>query len=127
MPIIWQVTEGDRVDIVFSNPYTTAESEKVMNEIYARPGLSRPLRFLVDVRQSAAPDVDFVANAITFWQLHINDMWNAKVAVVTANPIQAGMGRISERAAQSRELPFAVRVFGDEEWDEAKRWLAVED
>ena len=123
MPIAWQVSDGDRIDIVFSNPYTIAESERVMNEVFATLRLTRPLRFLVDVRHSAPPDLDFVSNAITFWQLHVNDMWGAKVAIVTANAQQVGMGQMSERTAEARQLPFTLRVFDDSEWDEARQWL----
>ena len=123
MPIAWQVSDGDRIDIVFSNPYTIAESERVMNEVFATLRLTRPLRFLVDVRHSAPPDLDFVSNAITFWQLHVNDMWGAKVAIVTANAQQVGMGQMSERTAEARQLPFTLRVFDDSDWDEARQWL----
>jgi hypothetical protein len=123
MPIRWRVGAGGIVDVLFSDPYTLAESEQAMKEIYARPGLARPLRFLVDVRKSAPPDTEFVANAITFWQLHVSDMWGAKVAVVADSERQVGMAHMSERTAASRELPFTVRVFHGSEWEEAERWL----
>lgn len=124
MPITWRVTDGGGITIVFSNPYSIAESEKTMKEIFASPEPRRPLRFLIDVRQSAAPDVEFVANAITFWQLHVHHMWDAKIAVVAATDDQLDMADMSERATESRDLPFSVRVFRESEWHEAERWLA---
>src|SRR4029450_2942738 len=52
MPITWRLN-GNRIDIAFSDPYTLAESERVMREVFADPRAKRPLRFLVDVRQGA--------------------------------------------------------------------------
>ena len=124
MPINWRLSDGGRIDITFSDPYTQRESEKVMTDIYAKPGLDYPLRFLVDVRQSSPPDTEFVFNAITFWQLHVNDMWGAKIAVVAATDGQTGMADMSERTAEWRQLPFTVRSFREREWDDAVRWLA---
>jgi hypothetical protein len=123
VPITWQLN-GNRIDIVFSDPYTLAESEKVMREVFADPRAKRPLRFLVDVRHSAAPDSEFVGNAITFWQAHISHMWNARIAVVAATDAQTRMGRLSEDTAESRELPFAIRVFSESESGVATSWLA---
>lgn len=122
MPITWDVCDR-RVNILFSDPYTASESEKVMNEIFARPGLARPLRFLVDVRQSTPPDIEFVGNAITFWQLHVRQMWGAKIAVVVSTERQGQMGQISERTAASRDLPFTIRVFNEDTGHDAERWL----
>lgn len=123
MPISWQQSTGGRIDIVFSNPYTLEESEKTMKAIFAHPGLTRPLRLLVDVRQSTAPDTEFVVNSINFFQLHIDQMWGARIAVVVANDAQADMGHISERSAESRELPFTLRVFLESQRDDAEYWL----
>jgi hypothetical protein len=122
MPISWR-PNGNRFDIVFTDPYTQSESEKAMKEIFARPDLRRPLRFLVDVRHSAPPDVEFVTSAITFWQLHIDKMWGAKVAVVAATDQQARMGHLSEQSAQARQLPFSVRVFPEADRTGAEQWL----
>jgi hypothetical protein len=127
MPISWRVSDEGRIDISFADPYTIVESEKAMTEIYAQPGLQRPLRFLVDVRQSSPPNADFVLNAISFWQMHVSDMWGAKIAVVTATEGQAGMADMSGRAAEWRQLPFTIRPFPEAEWDEAVRWLQPED
>jgi hypothetical protein len=123
MPITWRLGSKGRIDITFSDPYTQRESEKVMAEIYAKAELDRPLRFLVDVRQSSPPDTEFVFNAITFWQLHVNDMWGAKIAVVTATDSQTGMADMSERTAEWRQLPFTIRSFQERELDDAVRWL----
>jgi hypothetical protein len=123
MPITWELGKGGRVDVVFSDPYTLEESEKTMKAIFADPTPARPLRMLVDVRQSAPPDTEFVVNAINFWQLHVDKMWGAKVAVVTANDAQADMGHISERSAEARELPFTLHVFLDAQRADAEAWL----
>ena len=124
MPIGWHVSEGGRrVDVNFSDPYSIAESEKVMQEIFATPGVARPLRFLIDVRGATPPDAEFVLNATTFWQLHISEMWGAKIAIVASTERQIGMGHMSERSAESRELPFTVQVFHESEIDAAARWL----
>jgi stage II sporulation SpoAA-like protein len=120
--ITWQLN-GNRIDIVFSDPYTLAESEKVMREIFADARAKRPLRFLVDVRQSTPPDSEFVGNAITFWQAHISHMWNARIALVAATDAQARMGRLSGDTAESRALPFTVRVFPESDWGAATSWL----
>ena len=77
MPITWRIS-ASWIDVRFSDPYTIPESESVMNEIFGHPGVARPLRFLVDVRDSAAPNTEFVGNAITFWQLHVDKMWGPK-------------------------------------------------
>ena len=126
MPITWQRT-GSRIDIRFSDPYSLPESEKVMKEIYARPDIPRPLRFLVDVRHAAPPDTEFVGNAITFWQLHVTQMWGAKVAVIAATDGQVRMGHVSELTAESRDLPFTLRVFRDSEGEAAEQWLTAPD
>ena len=126
MPITWQVGSGGRVDVVFSDPYTMEESEKTMKAIFAHPTPARPLRLLVDVRRSAAPDTEFVVNAINFWQLHVDKMWGAKVAVVAANDAQVDMGRISERSAEARELPFTLHVFLESQWSDAEGWLQAQ-
>jgi hypothetical protein len=123
MPIAWSVNDDGRIDVVFSDPYTVAESEKTMKEVIARADLRRPLRFLIDVRGSTPPDTDFVVNATNFWQLHVREMWDARVAVVIATPKQEGMAQMSERSAASRELPFTIRVFHESAWEEALRWL----
>lgn len=121
MPITWRTGQGGRIDVAFSDPYSLPESEKVMKEIYARPDVGRPLRFLVDVRQSSPPDADFVLNAVTFWQAHVRDMWKAKVAVVAATDAQIDKAEFTERSAAWRDLPFTLRVFRDV--PEAERWL----
>ena len=124
MPISWRMSgDGRRVEIEFSDPYSIPESERVMKEVFARPELPRPLRFLVDVRNSTAPGTDFVVNATTFWQVHVSDMWRAKVAVVAATDAQIGMAEMSERSAEWSQSPFSVRVFRDVQ--EAEQWLAA--
>jgi hypothetical protein len=125
MPISWRANGKQRVDLVFSDPYSAPESESVMKQVFADASLGRPLRFLVDVRHSAPPDTEFVCNAILFWQMHVRNMWDAKVAVVAATDRQVEMGEISERTAASRELPFTVRVFHESQWDEAELWLGA--
>lgn len=128
MPIRWRAdTAGGWVEVIFTDPYTLAESEQVMKEIFADSRLTRPLRLLVNVRQSTPPDTNFVVNATTFWQLHIKEMWGAKVAVVVATDRQFGMAQMSARTASSNELPFIVRVFQEAEWDEATGWLTLGD
>ena len=123
MPIVWRM-HGTRIDIVFTDPYTLAESEKVMKEIFAERSLRRPLRFLVDVRNSTAPDVEFVGNAVTFWQMHLSLMWGAKIAVVVETDAQLRMGRLSEDSVESRELPFTIRAFPASDVEAATAWLA---
>ena len=127
MPITWRPGDNGRIDVAFTAPYTTAESERVMKEIYERDDIARPLRFLVDVRQTSPPDAEFVVNAITFWQLHVSEMWGAKIAVVTATAGQLGMAHVSEQSAEGRDLPFKVRAFRESEWTDAERWLAATD
>ena len=126
MPITWRVN-GRWVDVVFTDPYTLHEAEAVMKEIYRQPGLARPLRFLVDVREAAVPNTEFVANAIMFWQLNVAHMWGAKVAIVTGTDRQARMAHISESTAESRELPFTVEVFDASARGQALQWLARDD
>ena len=106
-----------------TDPYTREESEKVMKEVYAQPAVKRPLRFLVDVRTSTPPDTDFVGNALTFWQLHVSEMRGARIAVIAATEGQTRMAHMSELSAESRELPFTMRVFSPREFDDAVRWL----
>jgi hypothetical protein len=127
MPITWRRNAAGRIDVAFAEPYSTQESERVMKEIYSQPGLARPLRFLVDVRASTPPDTEFVVNAINFWQLHVRDMWGARVAVVAATDGQMGMADISEQSVEWRNLPFTVRAFRESEWQEAERWLAQKE
>jgi hypothetical protein len=125
MPITWH--ENHRtgwLDISFSDPYTLPEAERVMTDVYSRLGLSRPLRFLVDVTGSTPPSSEFVVNATTFWQLHAADMWGAKVAIVTATAPQQTKAELTEHSIASRELPFTVRVFTDSAFDAAKQWLS---
>lgn len=126
MPITWRVN-GRWIDIRFTNPYTLTEAESVMKEIYRQPGVAHPLRFLVDVRDAAPPSTEFVGNAIMFWQLHVDQMWGAKVAIVTGTERQAQMGHVSESTAESRSLPFTLRVFDEPDTGQALRWLATDD
>jgi hypothetical protein len=126
MPITWRMN-ASWIDVKFSDPYTLPESETVMKEIFGQPGLTCPLRFLVDVRPSAVPDTEFVGNAITFWQLHVDKMWGAKVAIVTRTEGQARMAHVSELTARSRELPFTLRVFDESELVQAQRWLELSE
>lgn len=124
MPITWHVNDRTGwIDIAFSDPYTADEAERVMTEVYARLGLSRPLRFLIDVRKSTPPSAEFVVNATTFWQMHAGDMWGAKVAIVTATAPQKTKAQMTENSAAQRELPFTVRVFAEAELDAAHHWL----
>jgi hypothetical protein len=125
MPITWRAEESGAIHLVFSDPYSITESEKVMIDIFSNPGVTRPLRFLVDVRQSKPPDTDFVVNATNFWQLHIDKMWDAKIAIVAATERQAGMAQISERSTEARQLPFTLRLFHESESTEAEEWLAT--
>src|SRR5262245_49496589 len=127
MPITWRVGGGGIVEVSFSDPYTIRESEQTMKEVFARRSIGRPLRFLVDVRQSTPPDMEFVSNAITFWQLHVSEMWGAKIAVVARSERQVDMGQMSERTVASRELPFKVRVFEEADIAEAEHWLESKD
>jgi hypothetical protein len=126
MPITWRMSRN-WVDVKFSDPYTLPESESVMKEIFAQPAVPRPLRFLVDVRSSTPPDMEFVSSAITFWQLHIDKMWGAKIAIVTGTEKQARMAHVSEMTAESRELPFTLRVFDQSEWADAEQWLELDE
>jgi hypothetical protein len=123
MPITWQLNPRGHVDVAFLDPYSQDEAEKVMKQVFAEPGVPRPLRFLVDVRQSTPPDAEFVVNAITFWQMHVSHMWNAKIAVVAATERQAGMAEMTELSAESRDLPFTIRRFHESEWTDAESWL----
>ena len=124
MPITWRVNDHTGwIDITFTDPYTLDGAERVMKDIFALLGLSRPLRFLIDVRASTPPSAEFVVNATTFWQLHAADMWGAKVAIVTATAPQKTKAELSEHSAASRELPFTVRVFTESELETAKQWL----
>jgi len=124
MPITWRM-DGRRIQVTFSDPYTREESERVMKDIFGQPGLTYPLRFLVDVRNSASPDIEFVGNAILFWQLHVDKMWGAKVAIVTGTEGQASMAHVSAQTAQSRALPFTLREFDQSELAQAHQWLAT--
>lgn len=126
MPITWRMN-ASWIDVTFTDPYTLPESEAVMKEIFAQPGVTRPLRFLVDVRNSSAPNTEFVGNAITFWQLHVDKMWGAKVAIVTGTEGQARMARVSDLTARSRELPFTLRVFDESELAQAQQWLVLDE
>jgi hypothetical protein len=123
MPVTWEADHGGRIDIVFSDPYTMEESERAMKAVFALEGLVLPLRLLVDVRRSAPPDTEFVVNSINFFQLHVDRMWGARVAVVVASDAQADMGHLTERSAESRELPFTFRVFLESDLEDAERWL----
>ena len=124
MPITWHVNHRTGwIDITFSDPYTLDEAERVMIEVFAQLGLSRPLRFLIDVRGSTPPDSAFVVNATTFWQMHASDMWGAKIAIVTATDRQRAKAQLSEDSAAARGLPFTVRVFPESEIEAAERWL----
>jgi hypothetical protein len=114
-------------EVTFTDPYTLTEAETVMKEIYRQPGLPHPLRFLVDVRHAAAPSTEFVGNAVMFWQLHVDKMWGAKVAIVTGTEPQARMAHVSESTAQSRELPFTLRVFDEPDAGQALQWLARDE
>jgi hypothetical protein len=125
MPIVWRIS-GYRIEIAFSDPYTQDEAERVMKEIYARPDVTLPLRLLVDVRQSTPPTTEFVGNAIMFWQLHVDKMWSAKIAVVTGTSGQTRMAEVSGRTAESRDLPFTMRTFDGTEIAEALAWLRAE-
>jgi hypothetical protein len=123
MPITWQISPRGHVDVLFTDPYSQAEAEKVMKQVFAEPGVPRPLRFVVDVRQSTPPDAEFVVNAITFWQMHVSEMWDAKIAIVAATERQAGMAEMTELSAESRDLPFTIRRFHESERAEADAWL----
>ena len=124
MPITWRVNDHTGwIDITFTDPYTLDEAERVMKDVFALLGLSRPLRFLIDVRASTPPSAEFVVNATTFWQLHAADMWGAKIAIVTATAPQKTKAELSEHSAAARELPFTVRVFTESETETAKQWL----
>lgn len=123
MPISWSVDGNGQVNISFIGDYSIEEAERVMKEVYADSRPARPLRFLVDVRHSAPPDIEFIVSTVTFWQLHVKDMWGAKVAVVTATARQDDMARLSEQSAAWRSLPFSMCSFHEPEWDEARRWL----
>jgi hypothetical protein len=94
-----------------------------MQEVYGRTDLQRPLRFLVDVRRSTPPDAEFVVNAVTFWQMHVHDMWGARIAVVAATDGQMGMADISSQTVEWRDLPFMLRAFREDQWKDAERWL----
>ena len=126
MPITWRMSP-DGIDITFSDPYTLADAERVMKEVFARPDVPRPLRLLVDVRHTTPPTTEFVSSAVTFWQLHIDKMWGAKIAIVTGTSGQTRMAHVSERAAERRELPFTLRTFNGSEWTQAREWLVAYD
>ena len=70
----------------------------------------------------SAPTSD-LASAITFWPLHISDMWGARVAILTGNDAQTAMAELSEHSARGRELPFELRVFPPSEEAAATTWL----
>ena len=125
MPVIWRKS-GYRIDITFSDPYSLEDAERVMKEIWAHPGAPSPLLLLVDVRQSTPPTTEFVGNAIMFWQLHVDKMWGAKIAVVTGTSGQTRMAEVSGRTAESRDLPFTMRTFDGTGIAEALTWLRAE-
>jgi hypothetical protein len=125
MPITARVGSNRWIEILFTDPYTREESEQVMKGIFARLGLPRPLRFLVDVRQSTPPDAEFVIGAITFWQLHISDMWGARIAIITSTDEQTAMAELSEHSARGRELPFELRAFPPSDLSGATAWLTA--
>ena len=126
MPITWRMSP-DGIDITFSDPYSLEEAERVMKEIFARPDVPRPLRLLVDVRTTTPPTTEFVSNAIMFWQLHVDKMWGAKIAIVTGTSGQTRMAQVSERTAEWRELPFTLRPFEAAEWAQAREWLVADE
>ena len=99
MPITARVGHKRWIEIEFTDPYTREESERVMQGIFSRLGLPRPLRFLVDVRRSSPPDAEFVIGAITFWQLHISDMWGARIAIITSTDSDSGVRMCCNRSS----------------------------
>jgi hypothetical protein len=126
MPITWR-QNGPWIDVTFSDPYTLHQAEAVMKDIYRQRSLARPYRFLVDVRRAAVPNTEFVTNAIMFWQLHVDKMWGAKVAIVTGTERQARMAHVSESTVESRTLPFTLEVFQEGQMGQALQWLARDD
>lgn len=122
MAVTWRMSP-DGIDIKFSDPYSLAESERVMKEVFARPDVPRPLRLLVDVRDTTPPTTEFVSSAVNFWQLHVDKMWGARIAIVTDTTGQTRMAHVSERTAEWRELPFTLRTFDGAEWAQARDWL----
>ena len=125
MPVVWRIS-GYRVDITFSDPYALEDAERVMREIYAHPDAPSPLLMLVDVRQSTPPTTEFVANAVMFWQLHVDKMWGAKIAIVTGTSGQARMADVSGRTAEARELPFTMKTFDSADMADALAWLRTD-
>jgi hypothetical protein len=123
MPIDWTFN-GLRYLVTFSDPYSTPEAEAVMKAIFSQPELARSLRLLVDVRNSTPPTTEFVGNSITFWQMHVDKMWGARIAIVTGTPDQARMANVSDLTTRARELPFTIRMFDEADLVAAEVWLA---
>ena len=122
MPVYWRESlKGRWAVVVYSDPYTMEQFERVMSEIFAHP-ISRPeLRLLVDRRYCSAPMSDFIQRMVACADKHRVQLAGSRAAAVVSTDAMYGMGRMLESLVEAKSLPGEVRTFRD--WDEAEQWL----
>ena len=122
MPVYWREgLKGRWAVLVYTDPYTMEQFERVMADIFADP-ISRPqLRLLIDRRSCSTPMPDFARRLVDFAERHRDRFAGAKVAAVVADDAMFGMGRMVENMLEAKGLPPEMRTFRD--WSVAEQWL----
>ena len=122
MPVSWhEASNGPWVVIVYTDPYTIDDFERVMLEILAHPIAHPELRLLIDRRHCSTPLPDFVRRLVQCAERHRTQLAGSRTAAVVKDDAMYGMGRMIENLVEAKKLPQEVRTFRD--WDAAERWL----
>jgi hypothetical protein len=107
--------------VVYADPFTADEFQRVMTEILAHPISAPPLRLLVDRRYCSAPMPEFINRVVAFADGHRDRLNGARVALVVANDAAHGNARSVELTGEAKQFPVSVQPF--REWTDAERWL----
>ena len=123
MPITW--TEDSRnkwVVVTYTDPYTSADFTRALNDVLARRRTLGAVRMLVDRRNASAATGEFVERVISFGTSEPKRWTDARVALVVSGDAAFGMGRILQTRAELSMPSMAVSVFRD--LPSAEVWLA---
>jgi hypothetical protein len=123
MPVHFrEALKGPWLVLVYADPYSMDDVERVMQTVLSHPRARSPLRLLIDRRYSTAPDSHFIGRLLACGERHREQFHGARVAVVVTSDVALGVARMVENLVELTDLPPIVRSF--QVWDDAERWLA---
>lgn len=112
---------GRFVILTLTNPYSIAEARETLLRVLRHPVFQAHAALLIDRRAAAPPSSAFVSGAIDLIAEYRANVSGGRAAIVVADDVSFGMGRMTEMKAEMAVPTATIRAFRD--YDAAVHWL----